>query len=106
MTGHDDGHGHFELRRLSDDLVYSFVRATDPSGQTGYRREDRPDLWIVRTPDWGWIARDPQTGAIAGRSWETPPSSQGDHPPPGIWVSRKGEKSYVYDLIYPGAMTR
>jgi hypothetical protein len=89
----------FELRRKSDDLVYRFERKVDAQGRAGYQRSDR-DLWIVRSVEWGWISTDPETGVITGRSWETHPSQQDDHPPTGIWVSRKGDKSYVYDLVY------
>jgi hypothetical protein len=92
-------YNRFELRRQSDDLVYRFQRKIDAEGRVGYQRVDR-DLWIVLSSEWGWIAIDPETGAISGRSWETHPSQQRDHPPEGIWVSRKGGKSYVYDLVY------
>ena len=92
----------FELRRRLDGLVYRFHRDTGPDGQPAYRREDA-DLWIVRSDAWGWIAVLPEDGAIAGRPWETLPHEQGDAPPEGVWVSRKGDKSYVYDLVHlPG----
>lgn len=91
MSSHDT----FELRRQSDGQVYRFER--QPEG--GYKRRDK-DLWIVRRPDWGWISADPETGAITGRPWNVLPADQGDHPPEGDWVSRKGEKSYVYALVY------
>lgn len=29
-----------------------------------------------------------------------PPQEQGEYPPEGTWVSRKGPKSYVYELVY------
>ena len=44
--------------------------------------------------------RDYGSDAILGRPWDVLPSEQGDAPPEGIWVSRKGPKSYVYDLVY------
>lgn len=93
------GYECFELRRKSDDLVYQFQRKLSAEGRVGYRRADR-DLWIVQSSEWGWISTDPETGAITGRSWETHPSQQSDHPPAGVWVSRKDDKSYVYDLVY------
>jgi hypothetical protein len=38
---------------------------------------------------------------LTGRPWDVLPKDQSpDHPPQGIWVSRKNEKSYVYDLVY------
>jgi hypothetical protein len=95
MSGHDS----FELHRLIDGLVYRFHRQTAPDGRVGYRREDR-DLWIVWSERWGWVSVLPEEGAIAGRPWEVPREEQGDAPPEGTWVSRKGEKSYVYQLLY------
>ncbi len=45
----------FELRRQSDDLVYSFVRKARPDGTVGYQRQDQ-DFWIEHRPGWaGWL---------------------------------------------------
>ncbi|MBU1173987.1 MAG: hypothetical protein KKH72_01190 [Alphaproteobacteria bacterium] len=89
----------FELRRQVDDLVYRFRRQIGQDGRPAYKREDR-DLWIVRSEQWGWISVLPEDGAISGRPWEVLPQNQGDSPPEGVWVSRKGDKSYVYDLVH------
>ena len=94
-------YAHFELRRQSDGLVYQFDRRHREDGSVGYQRRDA-DLWIVFDDDLGWIALDESTGEIGGRSWNVPVRSQGDHPPEGEWVSKKGDKSYVYALVYPG----
>ena len=77
------GHEQFELRRRSDALVYTFVRKLDLDGTTAYRRLDM-DVWIRLRPDLGWVAWDEESQACTG----------------GVWVSRKGSKSYVYDLVY------
>jgi len=45
---------HFELRRMSDDLIYQFDRKQMPDGQIGYQRRDA-DLWIVFRPDWAGL---------------------------------------------------
>lgn len=90
----------FELRRQSGDLVYRFHRQTAPGGLAGYKREDA-DLWITFRPGLGWVAWDEEEGCM-GRPWNVPPDQQTDHPPAGVWVSRKGAKSYVYDLVYVG----
>ncbi|GHC49942.1 hypothetical protein [Neogemmobacter tilapiae] len=91
----------FELRRHIDDLVYIFERATDVTGQSGFQRQDRPDLWITYRRDWGWVAIQPDDGGIAGRPWSVLPADQPTScPPEGLWVSRKGNKSYVYSLVY------
>jgi hypothetical protein len=93
------GHERFELRRQSDDLVYSFVRKIDPGGAMAYQRQDL-DLWIRRHPELGWVAWDEESQSCSGRPWDVAPQDQGDHPPEGVWVSRKGAKSYVYSLVY------
>jgi hypothetical protein len=89
----------FELRRQSDDLVYTFVRSLRPDGSVGYKRDDG-DHWIVQKPDWGWIAWDDASQSCMGRPWNVLPREQEDFPPEGDWVSRKGSKSYVYVLCY------
>ena len=89
----------FELRRQSDDLIYVFVRNTRPDGTVGYQRQDQ-DFWIEHRPDWGWVAWDTVSQSCNGRPWNVLPADQGDHPPEGDWVSRKGVKSYVYSLVY------
>lgn len=93
-------HEHFQLCRLNDGLIYHFDRQPRPDGRTGYKRRDQ-DLWIVFLEEHGWVALDEETGAITGRSWNAPPKDQKtDHPPEGEWVSKKGIKSYVYELRY------
>lgn len=99
MSNKTDSRERFELRRQSDDLVYTFVREQVDDGTVAYHRQDQ-DIWIVFRPDWGWVAWDPVSDTCTGRPWNTLPSEQGDHPPEGDWVSRKGVKSYVYTLTY------
>ena len=85
----------FELRRRSDGLVYHFAR----DGVGVYRRTDRPEMTIQWDPQFGWVARDPETAELAGQPWGVPPAQQVRMPPEGAWVSCKGETSYVYDLV-------
>lgn len=89
----------FELRRQSDDLVHTFDRRTGKDGAPSYKRRDG-DFWITRREGWGWVAWDDTIGSCLGRPWDVLPRDQGDHPPEGDWVSRKGTKSYVYRLVY------
>jgi len=89
----------FELRRQSDDLVYIFVRRPVEDGGHAYKRQDQ-DIWIVYRPDWGWVSWDAVSDACTGRPWDTLPHQQGNYPPEGDWISRKGSKSYVYTLVY------
>ena len=90
----------FELRRQSDDLVYRFNRKPRPDGMAGFQRMDQ-DLWITYRPVLGWVAWDDATQSVMGRPWDTLPAEQSpSEPPEGVWVSRKGAKSYVYDLVH------
>jgi hypothetical protein len=89
----------FELRRKSDELVYVFVIDRQRDGCAAYKREDG-DYWIIRRPEWGWVAWDEATQSCTGRPWNVLLRDQGDHPPEGEWVSKKGSKSYVYNLVY------
>ncbi|MGY8663026.1 hypothetical protein Q3C01_11725 [Bradyrhizobium sp. UFLA05-109] len=95
----DDKPTKFELRRRSDDLIYTFVRTTRADESVGYKREDG-DYWIEWKPEWGWVAWDEASQSCMGRPWNVLPQDQGDVPPEGDWVSRKGDKSYVYRLVY------
>jgi hypothetical protein len=81
----------FELRRQSDDLVYTFVRKIRPDGSVGYQRQDQ-DLWIIHRPEWGWgwVAWNDANQSCMGRPWDVLPREQGDYPPEDDWVSRKG----------------
>lgn len=89
----------FELRRQSDDLVYRFNRATDRSGRVGYQRTDG-EYWIIRHEKLGWIAGAWGSDTVHGRPWDQLQTQSDMAPPEGVWVSRKGTKSYVYDLVY------
>jgi len=90
-------HDYFELRRLSDDLVYQFDRKPLANGEMGYQRRDQ-DLWITFQGELGWVAYDEASQTVMGRPWNVMPKDQGDYPPEGEWVSKKGVKSYVYLL--------
>lgn len=85
----------FELRRRIDDLIYRF----DKVANKGYKRSDG-NFWIIKHPRFGWVAWDEHDKDVMGRPWNVPPDEQGDTPPEGEWVSRKGDKSYVYDLVH------
>lgn len=85
----------FELRRRCDDLVYRFDRV-EPKG---FKRSDG-EHWIIKHDQFGWIAWDEATQSVMGRPWNTRAHDQGDTPPEGEWVSKKGDKSYVYDLVH------
>lgn len=86
----------FELLRPADGLVYVF----DRTGPHGFARADDPAMTINWEGPWGWLARLPGNGVVAGRPWEILPQHQSaDAPPTGVWISRKDDKSYVYQLV-------
>lgn len=88
-----------ELRRQSDELVYTFVRTEQHDRTVAYKRLDG-DYWIIKQPSWGWVVWDDASQSCVGRPWNVLPQDQGEYPPEGEWVSRKGSKSYVYSLVY------
>ena len=89
----------FELRRRIDGLVYRFEKATDPVGRVGFKRSDG-DYWIIWHEQLRWIAGSWGDAEVFGRPWDQLGRQCETSPPQGVWVSRKGSKSYVYDLIY------
>lgn len=93
-------HDHFQLKRRLDGLIYDFDRVEIREGVFGYKRRDQ-ELWINWHQTFGWVAWDGQSDYIGGRPWYVLPDKQLDHPPEGLWISYKGDKSYVYDLVYP-----
>lgn len=86
----------FHLIRRMDGLIYRF--AADPNAARVYRRADRPDLAITWEDVLGWVMRDPLTGALTGRVWDIDAADQPAEPPATVWVTAKGDKSYIYDL--------
>lgn len=89
----------FELRRHLDGLIYRFVSTPPPTGQPGFHRLDA-DLWIIRHAHLGWVAAGFDSNDIYGLPWNQLSPQPDAIPPEGIWVSRKGSKSYVYDLVH------
>ncbi len=89
----------FELHRRSDGLVYRFRK----DGLGVYRRADRPGVTIQWDPRFGWAAFDPDTVELAGVAWGVPAAAQGSGPPEGAWVSYRGGRSHVYDLVHVAA---
>jgi hypothetical protein len=89
-----------EMRRLSDDVVYTFTRSVRTDGSVGYRRDDI-ELWMLYRPEHGWVIVEEASGEITGRPWSTAVEDQRvSSPPAGEWVSKKGVKSYVYRLSF------
>jgi hypothetical protein len=88
----------FFVRRI-DGLTYEFRRAdTAPGGRPSYRRVDA-ELFCRRDPEFGWCIVDSE-GLVSSRPFDDP--GLGELPPEGVWVSRKGDASFVYDLRVGG----
>lgn len=93
-------HHYFQMRRLTDDVVYEFDQRPYGENGRGYQRRDKPNTWVIFKPEYGWVVIDDNTGHIHGRPWDVLVKEQSDFPPEGEWVSKKGAKSYVYELVY------
>jgi hypothetical protein len=78
--------------RRGDGLTYEFQRDADGS----YRRTDA-ELFCRRLPGFGWCVVD-SNGVVLSRPFDDP--GLGEVPPEGVWVSRKGDTSYVYELVF------
>lgn len=89
----------FHLRRQSDELVYVFERKVRSEGRVGFKRSDG-DYWIIWHEKLGWIAGSWDSEEVFGRPWDQLTPQCRMIPPEGVWVSRKGARSYVYDLIW------
>jgi len=91
-------HRSFEFRRAVDGAVYRFERRGSEGGPHDYLRSDGA-VCVIFQEGIGWFARDAETGETTGIPWCVPADQQNrDHPPVGDWVSKKGEKAYVYEL--------
>ena len=87
-----------EFRRRTDGRKYRYRPCESKNTFASWKREDL-DLWLVRDQALGWVGID-AAGEVFCIPWAVPIGKQGSAPPPGVWVSRKAEKSYVYDLVY------
>lgn len=81
--------------RHVDGLTYDFDHDGQANGFPSYKRAGF-DIWCRRLPNFGWVVCN-ATGEVSSRPFDD--AGQGDLPPEGVWVSRKGERSYVYDLV-------
>jgi hypothetical protein len=91
----------FRLKRPLDGLEYSFSKESGEGKDAIYCRSDSMAR-IRYDVQFGWSTWDEDNGALAGRVWDVLPEHQDERPTAGVWVSRKGDKSYVYQLIYTG----
>lgn len=98
-----DSKSSFSLKRLIDGLEYRFTLRSGRGKASVFSRDDNV-VEIVYNQKYGWSTWQESDGSgqptLTGRVWEVLPQDQGDFPTEGIWVSRKGPKSYVYALEY------
>lgn len=87
----------FEFRRKLDGLVYRFEPCDPINGVMAWKRTDL-DIWLAWIPAKGWCTID-INGVINSRPWCLDAVEQELAPPETEWVSKKGDKSYVYDLV-------
>jgi hypothetical protein len=87
-----------EFRRRIDGITYRYHPCDSKTHFASWKREDS-DLWLVRNDALGWVGVNAE-GEVYCIPWAMPVSKQGSAPPPGVWVSCKAAKSYVYDLVY------
>ena len=73
-----------EFRRRGDGLSYIFLRLQQPDGPVLYMRNDGR-VSLEFDSRLGWVARDSETGAVAGRPWNDAGIQGQDrsHPPEG-----------------------
>lgn len=78
-------------------MIYRYSTEDTVEGYSRFKREDS-DVWIIRHSRYGWIVTDESFEVVLGIPWASSISEQSDVPPEGEWVSKKGDKSYVYEL--------
>lgn len=82
--------------RRDDGLTYEFTEDGEAHGFPSYKRVDL-DIWCRRLPHFGWVVCTDR-GAVSSRPFDH--AGFGYLPPEGAWVSRKDDRSYVYDLVH------
>lgn len=90
----------FEFRRVIDNFVYRYKPCDPFHGQLAWKREDI-DLWVTKVNERGWVCVNVAQEILAFPC-SVAVETSGSVPPAGIWVSLKGDKSYVYELVYIG----
>ncbi len=87
----------FEFRRRLDALTYRFEPCEPREGRAAWKRTNL-DIWLVWVATKGWCTVD-AAGTVNGRPWGVEVAEQRNEPPEGEWLSKKADKSYVYDLV-------
>ena len=88
----------FIFQRRIDGVTYHYEPCETKGSHSLWKRVDK-ELWVTYLPELGWACVDRDKN-ILGLPWAISIDKQHSLPPAGTWVSRKGDKSYVYDVIY------
>jgi len=86
------------FKRRAEPVIYYFHFYEIMNGMPSWKREDA-ELWITYLRDYGWACIDKER-TIVGIPWALANNQKNALPPEGEWISKKGSKSYVYDLAY------
>ncbi|MCS5712845.1 MAG: hypothetical protein AB7R69_05710 [Candidatus Babeliales bacterium] len=89
---------NIEFRRRLNNLVYIFRPCGSINKMPAWKREDI-DLWVKYSTEYGWVCVDTNE-TIMAMPWPCKRSEHISLPPAGEWVSKKEDKSYVYDLVF------
>lgn len=87
----------FYFRRRVDGLVYQFNPSPPVNGRSAWKREDL-DLWVTQNSRLDWVCID-EKGFVLAIPWQFE-LKQSSLPPSGEWISKKGDRSYAYDLVF------
>ena len=85
-----------EFKRRIDALTYRFHPCELIQDNPAWKREDL-DLWVTKIAHFGWVCIDSKR-VMCAIPWGIAFDDMGELPPEGEWISKKADKSYVYDV--------
>ena len=85
----------YRVRRRGDSLTYRYHPCKSENHFPSWKREDA-DIWLVRREVFGWVGVSAE-GEVVCIPWAVPQARRRGTPS-GVWVSRKADKSYFYEL--------
>lgn len=85
------------FRRKSDGLCTHFHPCDAINDHPAWKRSDGP-VWLANIDGFAWVCVD-EDHHVCAIPWAVAPADMGAMPPKGDWVSKKGDKSYVYELL-------
>lgn len=85
------------FRRRLDGLSYRYRLAGSRNGAPSWQRADL-NLWVVKDEHLGWVVTD-AGWTVLSVPWAVAVSEQGDLPPEGEWVSKKGDRSKIAAVL-------